>query len=187
MIGRKRPITIASASAVLYQVVLPLKPPKALPLLAAELVKAGVKRGAGRPRVDADRGTAHAAAIARGPRRGPLAALGGRGDSVDDSAHPRRPATAADPAGHRDHPGRTDRKVAEIPGCDHEAVTAYRRNQGGFPAIDADPQPAVSSDHSPAQVCAHPRDPTQLCVDVSVCPVCGAVVRDRQVHADWHA
>ena len=84
-------------------------------------------------------------------------------------------------------PDASDRKVAEIPGCDHEAVTAYRRNQGGFPAIDADPQPAVSSDHSPAQVCAHPRDPTQLCVDVSVCRVCGAVVRDRQVHADWHA
>ena len=32
-----------------------------------------------------------------------------------------------------------------------------------------------------------PQDPTQLYVDVSVCPVCGAIVHDRQVHADWHA
>ena len=40
MIGRKRPITIASASAMLYQAVLPLNPANALPLLAAELVNA---------------------------------------------------------------------------------------------------------------------------------------------------
>ncbi len=40
MIGRNRPTTIASASAVLYHVVLPLNPAKALPLLAAELVNA---------------------------------------------------------------------------------------------------------------------------------------------------
>ena len=32
-----------------------------------------------------------------------------------------------------------------------------------------------------------PQDPTQLYVDASVCPVCGAIVHDRQVHADWHA
>ena len=40
MIGRNRPITIARASAVLYQVVLPLNPANALPLLAAVLVNA---------------------------------------------------------------------------------------------------------------------------------------------------
>ena len=40
MIGRKRPTTIASARAMLYHTVLPLKPAKALPLLAAELVNA---------------------------------------------------------------------------------------------------------------------------------------------------
>jgi hypothetical protein len=40
MIGRNRPMTIAMASATLYHVVLPLKPAKALPLLAAELVNA---------------------------------------------------------------------------------------------------------------------------------------------------
>ena len=40
MIGRYLPATIASASATLYHVVLPLKPAKALPLLAAELVNA---------------------------------------------------------------------------------------------------------------------------------------------------
>ena len=40
MIGKKRPTTIASASAVLYHAVLPLNPANALPLLAAELVNA---------------------------------------------------------------------------------------------------------------------------------------------------
>ena len=40
MIGRNRPATIASASAMLYHVVLPEKPAKALPLLAAALVNA---------------------------------------------------------------------------------------------------------------------------------------------------
>jgi hypothetical protein len=41
MIGMNLPATMASASAMLHQVVLPLNPPDALPLLAAELVKAG--------------------------------------------------------------------------------------------------------------------------------------------------
>jgi hypothetical protein len=41
MIGMNLPATMASASAMLYQVVLPLNPPDALPLLGAELVKAG--------------------------------------------------------------------------------------------------------------------------------------------------
>jgi hypothetical protein len=41
MIGMNLPATIANANATLYQVVLPLNPPNALPLLAAELVKAG--------------------------------------------------------------------------------------------------------------------------------------------------
>ena len=40
MIGRTPPMTIANASATLYQVVLPLNPANALPLLAAELVNA---------------------------------------------------------------------------------------------------------------------------------------------------
>ena len=40
MIGRSCPIIIASASAALYQAVLPLNPANALPILAAELIKA---------------------------------------------------------------------------------------------------------------------------------------------------